>query len=183
MRLTAWIAFRRLYGNAGHSDECAGHAKRAGTHGRADPCFISHSDEHGLRALYSVSRHAAYEKGRAVILPPALQPILHNRYGGGLARVRNELRCSDEGHKIDGVYSADPKKDKDAERYDNLSYMEVLSKDLKVMDASAVSLSRETAFQSSFSQFKNPVVSFRSCKAMALAPLSGLIGIRGRYEH
>ena len=45
--------------------------------------------------------------------------------------------------QVDGVYSADPKRVKDAERYDFLSYHEVLSRDLKVMDASAISLSRE----------------------------------------
>ena len=48
-----------------------------------------------------------------------------------------------KGTNVDGVYSADPKKDPNAERYDTLSYMDVLSNDLKVMDASAVSLSRE----------------------------------------
>ncbi|WP_374445650.1 UMP kinase [Stella sp.] len=45
--------------------------------------------------------------------------------------------------KVDGVYTADPVKVKDAQRYDRLSYMEVLSRDLKVMDASAISLARE----------------------------------------
>jgi uridylate kinase len=45
--------------------------------------------------------------------------------------------------QVDGVYSADPKLDRKAERYDFLTYHEVLSRDLKVMDASAVSLSRE----------------------------------------
>ena len=44
---------------------------------------------------------------------------------------------------MDGVYSADPEKDPDALRYDRLSYLEVLSKDLKVMDATAISLARE----------------------------------------
>ncbi len=48
-----------------------------------------------------------------------------------------------KGTSVDGVYTADPKKDKTAERYQNLNYLEVLSKDLKVMDASAVSLMRE----------------------------------------
>lgn len=42
--------------------------------------------------------------------------------------------------KVDGVYSADPKKDPSAVRYDNLSYMEVLKQRLKVMDSSAVSM-------------------------------------------
>lgn len=45
--------------------------------------------------------------------------------------------------QVDGVYSADPKLDRNAERYEFLTYHEVLSRDLKVMDASAVSLSRE----------------------------------------
>ena len=44
---------------------------------------------------------------------------------------------------VDGVYSADPKKDKNAVKFKNLNYLDVLSKDLKVMDASAISLARE----------------------------------------
>ena len=44
---------------------------------------------------------------------------------------------------VDGIYSADPKTDKKAKRYNSLTYMDVLSKDLKVIDASAVSLARE----------------------------------------
>jgi uridylate kinase len=48
-----------------------------------------------------------------------------------------------KGTKVDGVYDADPEKQAGAKRYDQLSYMDVLAKDLKVMDASAISLSRE----------------------------------------
>ena len=44
---------------------------------------------------------------------------------------------------VDGIYSADPRTDNKAKRYDALTYMDVLSKDLKVIDASAVSLARE----------------------------------------
>ena len=44
---------------------------------------------------------------------------------------------------IDGVYSADPKIDSNAVKYDKISYMDVLNKDLKVMDATAISLCRE----------------------------------------
>jgi uridylate kinase len=56
-----------------------------------------------------------------------------------------EMNCDAmlKGTQVDGVYSADPKTNPKAERYDFLSYHEVLSRDLKVMDASAVSLSRE----------------------------------------
>ncbi|MBS0362050.1 MAG: UMP kinase, partial [Proteobacteria bacterium] len=41
------------------------------------------------------------------------------------------------------VYTADPKKDASAQRYETLTYTEVLAKDLKVMDASAVALMRD----------------------------------------
>ena len=56
-----------------------------------------------------------------------------------------EMNCNAllKGTKVDGVYSADPVKVKDAVRYDTLSYHDVLTRELKVMDAAAVSLSRE----------------------------------------
>ena len=44
---------------------------------------------------------------------------------------------------IDGVYSADPKLDKDAVKYDKISYREVLDKDLKVMDSTATALCKD----------------------------------------
>ncbi len=45
--------------------------------------------------------------------------------------------------QVDGVYSADPKKDPTATRYDRLTYAEVLAKDLKVMDGAAIALARD----------------------------------------
>ena len=48
-----------------------------------------------------------------------------------------------KGTKVDGVYTADPMKDPTATKYDTISYMDVLTKDLRVMDATAVSLARE----------------------------------------
>lgn len=45
--------------------------------------------------------------------------------------------------QVDGVYDSDPKKNPDAKRYETLTYHDVLSKDLKVMDAAAISLARE----------------------------------------
>jgi uridylate kinase len=44
---------------------------------------------------------------------------------------------------VDGVYSADPKKEPNAERYDRLSHQQALDRDLKVMDATAFALARE----------------------------------------
>ena len=48
-----------------------------------------------------------------------------------------------KGTQVDGVYSADPHKYPDAERYTQLTYLDVLARDLAVMDASAISLARE----------------------------------------
>jgi len=45
--------------------------------------------------------------------------------------------------QVDGVYSADPKKDPSAVRFDRLSYAEVLARDLKVMDGAAIALARD----------------------------------------
>ena len=48
-----------------------------------------------------------------------------------------------KGTKVDGVYDSDPVKNPDAKRFDKISFMDVLTKDLKVMDATAISLARE----------------------------------------
>jgi len=48
-----------------------------------------------------------------------------------------------KGTQVDGVYDSDPKKNTDAKRYDTLSYYKVLTDDLKVMDAAAITLMRE----------------------------------------
>lgn len=84
------------------------------------------------------------EKGRVVIFAAGTgNPFFTTDTAAALRAAEMSCDALMKGTNVDGVYSADPKKNKDAERYDNLSYMEVLSKDLKVMDASAVSLSRE----------------------------------------
>ena len=48
-----------------------------------------------------------------------------------------------KGTQVDGVYSADPKKDPTAERFDHLTYMDVFKRDLKVMDQAAIAITRE----------------------------------------
>jgi uridylate kinase len=58
-----------------------------------------------------------------------------------------ELRCDVllKGTKVDGVYSADPKKDPKATRYDTISHEEAISRDLRVMDTAAFALARDNA--------------------------------------
>ncbi|MGI9365292.1 MAG: UMP kinase, partial [Rhizobiaceae bacterium] len=48
-----------------------------------------------------------------------------------------------KGTQVDGIYSADPKKDKNATRYEQLTHSDLLEKQLKIMDASAVALARD----------------------------------------
>ncbi|NBO19702.1 MAG: UMP kinase [Proteobacteria bacterium] len=57
----------------------------------------------------------------------------------------NEMGCDllMKGTQVDGVYSADPRKDKKAKHYAQLSYHEMLVRDLKVMDTAAIALARE----------------------------------------
>src|SRR5215218_4708535 len=57
-----------------------------------------------------------------------------------------ELRCDAvlKATQVDGVYSADPKKDPDAIRFDRLTHDEAIARDLKVMDTAAFALARET---------------------------------------
>jgi uridylate kinase len=56
-----------------------------------------------------------------------------------------EMNCDAvaKGTQVDGVYSNDPKKDKNAVRYERLTYSEVLARDLKVMDGAAIALARD----------------------------------------
>jgi uridylate kinase len=84
------------------------------------------------------------EKGRVVIFAAGTgNPFFTTDTAAALRAAEMNCDAMLKGTQVDGVYSADPKKVADAVRYDSLSYHEVLSRDLQVMDASAVSLSRE----------------------------------------
>lgn len=84
------------------------------------------------------------EKGRVVIFAAGTgNPFFTTDTAAALRAAEMNCDALMKGTNVDGVYTADPKKDPTAERYDRLTYMQVLSQDLKVMDASAVSLSRE----------------------------------------
>jgi uridylate kinase len=84
------------------------------------------------------------EKGRIVIFAAGTGNPFFTTDTAAALRA-SEMGCDAlfKATKVDGVYTADPYKDPNAERYETLSYMEVLSKDLKVMDAAAISLARE----------------------------------------
>ena len=84
------------------------------------------------------------EKERVVIFAAGTgNPFFTTDTAAALRAVEMNCQAMLKGTQVDGVYSADPKKVPNAERYETLSYHEVLARDLKVMDASAVSLARE----------------------------------------
>jgi uridylate kinase len=84
------------------------------------------------------------EKGRVVIFAAGTgNPFFTTDTAAALRAAEMNCNALLKGTKVDGVYSADPVKVPTAERYDTLSYHDVLTRELKVMDASAVSLSRE----------------------------------------
>jgi uridylate kinase len=84
------------------------------------------------------------EKGRVVIFAAGTgNPFFTTDTAAALRAAEMGCDALLKGTSVDGVYTADPKKDPRARRYDRLTYLEVLSRDLKVMDASAISLMRE----------------------------------------
>jgi uridylate kinase len=84
------------------------------------------------------------EKGRVVIFAAGTgNPFFTTDTAAALRAAEMSCEAMLKGTQVDGVYSADPKKVPNATRFESLSYHEVLTRDLQVMDASAVSLSRE----------------------------------------
>lgn len=84
------------------------------------------------------------EKGRVVIFAAGSgNPFFTTDTPAALRATEMGCDALIKGTKVDGVYSADPVKDPDAVHYKHLTYLDVLTRDLKVMDATAISLARE----------------------------------------
>ena len=84
------------------------------------------------------------EKGRVVIFAAGTgNPFFTTDTAAALRAAEMGCDALLKGTQVDGVYSADPSRDPGASRYDELTYLEVLSRDLGVMDAAAISLARE----------------------------------------
>ena len=84
------------------------------------------------------------EKGRIVIFAAGTgNPFFTTDTTAALRAAEMDCDCLLKGTQVDGVYDKEPKSNPKAKRYDRLSYHQVLSRDLKVMDAAAISLARE----------------------------------------
>jgi uridylate kinase len=110
------------------------------------------------------------EKGRVVIFAAGTGNPFFTTDTAAALRA-SEMGCDAllKGTQVDGVYTADPKKDPKATRYERLAYQDVLAQDLRVMDASAISLARDNRI---------PILVFSIHDAGALAEVTAG---RGRY--
>jgi len=94
------------------------------------------------------------EKGRVVIFGAGTgNPYFTTDTAAALRAIEMETDVVIKATKVNGIYDKDPVKYPDAKKYETVTYNEVLAKDLKVMDATAISLCREN---------KLPIIVFNS---------------------
>ena len=111
---------------------------------------------HSSRVLSAVGVHAVaepfirrrairhLEKGRVVVLAAGTgNPFFTTDTCAALRATEIEADVLLKATKVDGIYSADPKKDKSATLYTNVTYQEVHQKQLRVMDLTAITLCME----------------------------------------
>src|SRR5215217_2114610 len=110
----------------------------------------------------------ALEEGFVVVLGGGTgNPFFTTDTAATLRAIELECDVVLKGTKVDGVYSDDPKKNPDALRYDQISFDEVISKNLKVMDTAAFALARDS---------RMPIIVYSLDDA---AGLSGILEGRG----
>jgi len=86
------------------------------------------------------------EKGRVVIFGGGTgNPYFTTDSAAVLRAIEIEADVILKGTRVDGIYTADPEKDENATKFDTISFKEVLSKGLKVMDTTAFTLSQENS--------------------------------------
>ncbi len=86
------------------------------------------------------------EKGRVVIMGAGTgHPYFTTDTAAALRAVEIEADVIIKGTRVDGVYDSDPEKNPDAFRFQEISYLDVLKRDLRVMDLTAITLCRENS--------------------------------------
>ncbi len=84
------------------------------------------------------------EKGRVVIFGAGTgNPYFTTDTAGSLRAIEIKAEVILKGTRVDGIYTADPEKDKDATKYENISFKDCIQKNLKVMDMTAFTLCME----------------------------------------
>lgn len=116
---------------------------RAGTQARV----LSALDMPAVAETYTRPRALAHlDRGRIVLFAAGTgNPFFTTDTAAALRAIETGCEALLKATNVDGIYSADPKKDPSAVRYDRISHDEVIQKDLKVMDTAAFALARENA--------------------------------------
>lgn len=97
------------------------------------------------------------EKGRVVILAAGTgNPFFSTDTCASLRATELDCDIILKATKVDGVYTADPRKDPKARKYDTLTFAEAIGKDLKVMDQTALAMCRENNIPVCVFDFKKP---------------------------
>ena len=97
------------------------------------------------------------EKGRVVIFAAGTgNPYFTTDTAASLRAMEIGAEVILKATKVDGVYDADPEKHPDAVRFDELTYIDVLNRELKVMDSTAISLCMDNRCRSSSSTCSQP---------------------------
>jgi len=85
-----------------------------------------------------------FEKGRVVIFAGGTgNPYFSTDTAAALRAMEIKAEVLFKGTKVDGIYDSDPLKNPGAQKFESLTYLDVLKKDLKVMDATAISLCKD----------------------------------------
>ena len=96
-------------------------------------------------------------KGRVVILGGGLGiPFISTDTAAAVRAAEIGADVILMGKNIDGIYNADPKKDPDAKRYNEISYKEILANDLKAIDSTAASFGNENHIKTFVFELKDP---------------------------
>ena len=115
--------------------------ERAGVVSRVQSAIEMHQVAETYIRLRAI-RHM--EKGRVVIFAAGTgNPYFTTDTTAALRACEIDADCMMKAMKVDGIYDSDPAKNPDAARYEKISYLDVLTKELNVMDAAAISLCKD----------------------------------------
>jgi uridylate kinase len=112
------------------------------------------------------------EKKRVVIFAAGTgNPFFTTDTTAALRAIEMKCEVLAKATQVDGVYSADPKTDRSAVRFDKLTYGEVLARDLKVMDGAAIALARDNDLPVIVFSIEEPGNFLKMLRGEALATL------------
>ncbi len=136
---------RRLHGHDGDHHERDGAAGRDAPGGRRGAGAVGAQHRAGGRAVHPAARRCATSRKGAVVIFAAGtgNPFFTTDTAAALRGSEVGAEIVLKATKVDGVYSADPRKDPDATRYSTITFDEALARNLQIMDATAFALCRD----------------------------------------